>query len=51
MLATDISAYGCLSGWVISVSSTGTFVKNASITSLPRGDSGIPYGWAIIDAT
>ena len=51
MLATDISASGCLSGWVNSVSSTGTFVKNASITSLPRGDSGIPYGWTVIDAT
>ena len=51
MLATDISASGCLSGWVISVSSTGTFVKNASITSLPRGDSGTPYGWTVIDAT
>ena len=47
MLATDISASNCLSGWVIGVASTGTFVKNASITSLPRGDSGIPYGWTV----
>ena len=49
MLATDISASGCLSGWVNGVASTGTFVKNASIASLPRGDSGTPYGWTVVD--
>ena len=44
MLATDISATNCLSDWVNSVSSTGTFIKNAAMTSLPTGTSGIPSG-------
>lgn len=40
----------CLQGWVIDVSSTGTFVKhpNATWTS---GNSGIPDGWTVIDAS
>ena len=46
-LATDISAEGCTSNWVYGVSSSGTFVKAASMTSWPRGDSGIPNGWTI----
>ena len=50
MLATNISASNCLSNWVNSVSSTGTFVKNASMTSLPTGTSGIPSGWAVQNA-
>ena len=50
MLATDISATNCLSDWVNSVSSTGTFIKNAAMTSLPTGNSGIPSGWAVQDA-
>lgn len=50
MLATDISATNCLSNWVNSVSSTGTFIKNAAMTSLPTGNSGIPSGWAVQDA-
>ena len=44
MLATDISASSCLTNWVISVASTGTFVKNPSMTTLPAGESGIPSG-------
>jgi hypothetical protein len=47
MLATDISAIGCLTNWVFNVSSTGTFVKNPAMTSLPTGDSGIPSGWTV----
>lgn len=50
MLATDISASSCLSNWVGGVSSTGTFVKNLDMTSLPTGDSGIPSGWTVVDA-
>ena len=52
MLATDISASDCLTGWLNSVSQTGTFVKAASMTSLPvdSGD-GIPHGWTVTDAS
>ena len=49
MLATDISADGCLETWVNNVSSTGTFVKDPNMTSLPTGDSGIPNGWTVQD--
>ena len=51
MLATDISAENCLTGWVDSVAATGTFVKAASMTSLPTGASGIPSGWTVQNAT
>jgi hypothetical protein len=50
MLATDISAKDCLQNWVSSVSSTGTFVKNSAMTSLPTGASGIPSGWTVVNA-
>ena len=50
MLATDISAYNCLTYWVGSVSPTGTFVKHPDMTSLPTGVSGIPDGWTVEDA-
>lgn len=49
MLATDISANYCLSGWVYGVSSSGTFVKNPAMTSLPTGISGIPSGWTVVN--
>ena len=49
MLATDISADNCLNIWVYDVSSTGTFVKNPNMTSLPTGVSGIPSGWTVIN--
>lgn len=49
MLATDISATDCLLGWVYNVASTGTFVKNPNMTSLPTGPSGIPSGWTVVD--
>ena len=49
MLATYISAYNCLNGWVNGVSSTGTFVKHPDMDSLPTGTSGIPEGWTVID--
>ena len=50
MLATDISASNCLNNWVIGVSSTGTFIKNAAMESLPTGSSGIPDGWTVQNA-
>ena len=33
--------------WVNGVASSGTFVKNPAMTSLPTGSSGIPYGWTV----
>ena len=47
MLATDISASNCLEEWVGNVSSTGTFIKNAAMESIPTGRSGIPNGWTV----
>lgn len=49
MLATDISETSCLINWVYGVSSTGTFVKNPAMNSLPTGVSGIPSGWTVIN--
>ena len=51
MLATDISASGCLNNWVQGVSSTGTFTKAAEMTTLPTGINGIPSGWTVADYT
>lgn len=50
MLATDVSARRCLGDWVYNVASSGTFVKNASMVTLPSGTSGIPTGWSVVDA-
>ena len=49
MLATNIRAEECLTWWLGDVPSTGTFVKAKSMKSLPHGDSGIPYGWEVVD--
>lgn len=49
MLATDMPTPGCLTNWVYGVSSTGTFVKNPSMTSLSTGNNGIPSGWTVVD--
>ena len=48
MLATNISASGCLTNWVQGVAANGTFVKK-SATTLPSGTSGIPNNWTIIN--
>jgi len=48
-LATDISATDCLYDWLSGVSSTGTFIKDSSMSSWPSGSSGIPSGWTIQD--
>lgn len=49
MLATDISASNCLTEWLNGVAATGTLVKDASMTTLPSGVSGIPSGWTTED--
>lgn len=49
-LATDISADYCTNNWVTNVSSTGTFVKNPSMSGWTTGESGIPSGWTVEDA-
>lgn len=50
MLATDISATDCLASWVGGVAASGTFVKAASMTNLPSGNSGIPNNWTVQNA-
>jgi hypothetical protein len=47
MLATDISAFGCLSSWVSGVASSGTFTKSKKATWNVTGASGIPSGWTV----
>jgi hypothetical protein len=49
MLATDISASNCLGSWVDGVASSGTFVKNPIMNSLPTGVSGIPSNWTVMN--
>lgn len=49
-LATDISASNCINNWLKTVSATGTFVKDPSMSSWPTGASGIPSGWTVEDA-
>ena len=49
-LATDISADSCAFEWVYGVSSTGTFVKDASMTDWTTGEDGIPANWTVQDA-
>lgn len=46
-LATDISAASATTEWVSGVSSTGTFVKPAEMTSWPTGANGIPSEWTV----
>lgn len=48
-LATDISAKGCTDYWLASVASQGTFVKAAEMKDWPRGASGIPEGWELLN--
>jgi hypothetical protein len=47
MLATNVSASGCLSYWVQDVASTGTFVKHGQATWTNTGVSGVPIGWEV----
>ena len=50
-LATDISADSCTQSWVNGVASTGTFTKDANMTSWTSGVNGIPTGWTVVDAS
>jgi len=50
-LATSISATNSHRNWVYGVSSSGTFVKNPSMSSWPTGVSGIPDGWTTQNAS
>ena len=49
-LATDVSATYCTTYWLYNVSSTGTFVKNASMNDWASGTSSIPNGWTVTNA-
>lgn len=49
MTAKNISANNCLTNWVYNVASSGIFVKNPDMNSLPTGTSGIPSGWTVRD--
>jgi len=49
-LATSISATECTFSWVYNVASSGTFIKNAKMSSWKTGDNGIPTGWTIQNA-
>jgi hypothetical protein len=49
-LATNISANNCTGNWVSNVSSTGTFIKDANMTSWTTGNSGIPRNWTVQNA-
>jgi hypothetical protein len=42
--ANDISATGCLNGWLSVVASSGTF-HNLGSATYPSGGDGIPKGW------
>ena len=48
-LATDISANYCIRYWVMNVASSGTFTKDANMTSWTTGADGIPSGWTVQD--
>ena len=48
-LATDISASGALSNWVLNVAASGTFTKAAGVT-WPSGYNGIPSNWTVEEA-
>lgn len=50
-LATDISANSCTNFWVYGVAASGTFVKNANMSSWRTGSSnGIPRNWTVQNA-
>ena len=50
-LATDFfDLYECTSDWVSGVATSGTFVKDKSMTSWISGTSGIPSGWTVQNA-
>ena len=48
-LATDTRATDCTYQWLYCVSSSGTFIKAASMSNWTTGNSGIPSGWTVQD--
>lgn len=46
-LATDITATGCTTNWVNGVASSGTFVKDSTMSSWTTGNNGIPTNWTV----
>lgn len=50
MLATDISASGCLGNWLYGVPnvSTSIFVKHIDATWTTTGNSGVPTNWTVL---
>ena len=50
-LATDVSQLYCTYNWVKNVSASGTFVKDATMSSWTTGIDGIPTGWTVEDAS
>lgn len=50
-LATDISEGWCTDDWMYGVAANGTFTKNPAMSSWGSGDSGIPTGWTVQDAS
>ena len=49
--ATSVSNTNCTTNWLNGVASSGTFVKNSSMSSWATGVSGIPSGWTVVNAT
>ena len=47
MLGVSVPNSSSLYNWVKGVASSGTFVRNASMTSLSTGINGIPSGWTV----
>ena len=45
--ATDISASYCTYQWVRGVAKSGTFIKDAKMSSWTTGDNGIPANWTV----
>ena len=50
-LATNNISINTCHNWTNGVSSTGTFVKNPNMSNWPTGESGIPSGWTVQDAS
>ena len=48
-LATDISASNCTTEWMLNVATSGTFVKDPSMSSWTRDKNGIPTNWNVVD--
>lgn len=48
-LATNISATDCTNNWLYNAKSTGTFIKDANMSSWTTGTSGIPTKWTVLD--